>query len=194
VAQAALPMRIVRAFLSPAILGMVTKIYIPMLFPITFLIWLVAATIDGWVGLGDGFLPTPTNYIVAAVFFVTGAAWWLWTYEQLTRMGEGSPSPTAGRTQKLVVRGIYAYCRNPSVWGKLFGVWAVGIAMNSATFVFVLVPLLLAGSLAEKVIRQEPQLVDVFGPDYDDYRKQVPLFVPWGIVFPSKRYKGPAAD
>ena len=187
--EAALPVRIARAFLSPAILGMVTKIYIPMLFPITFLIWLVASTIDGWVGLGDGFLPTPTNYTVAAVFFVTGAVWWLWTYEQLTRMGEGSPSPTAGRTQKLVVKGIYAYSRNPSVWGKLFGVWAVGIAMNSATFVFVLIPLLLAGSLAEKVIRQEPQLVDVFGPDYDEYRKQVPLFVPWGIVFPSKRYR-----
>ena len=96
--EAPLPVRIVRAFVSPAILGMVTKIYIPMLFPITFLIWLVAATIDGWLGLGDGFLPTPANYYVAATFFVTGAVWWLWTYEQLTRLGEGSPSPTAGRT------------------------------------------------------------------------------------------------
>ena len=187
--EAALPVRIVRAFLSPAILGMVTKIYIPMLFPITFLIWLVARTIDRAVGLSDGFLPTPLNFYVAAVFFVSGAVWWLWTYEQLTRMGEGSPSPTAGRTQKLVVKGIYAYCRNPSVWGKLFGVWAVGIALNSATFVFVLIPLLLAGSLVEKVVRQEPQLVDVFGPDYEEYRQQVPLFVPWGIVFPSKRYR-----
>jgi protein-S-isoprenylcysteine O-methyltransferase Ste14 len=189
-----MPVRIARAFASPAILGMVTKIYIPMLFPITFLIWLVASTIDGWLGLEDGFLSSPTNYCVAAAFFVSGAVWWLWTYEQLTRMGEGSPSPTAGRTQKLVVRGIYAYCRNPSIWGKLFGVWAVGIAMNSATFVFVLVPLLVAGSLIEKVVRQEPQLVDVFGPDYEAYRTQVPLFVPWGIVFPSRRYQGPIAD
>ena len=192
--DATLPTRIVRAFVSPAILGMVTKIYIPMLFPITFLIWLIATTTDGWLGLEAGFLPSPANYYVAAIFFVTGAVWWLWTYEQLTRMGEGSPSPTVGRTQKLVVRGIYAYCRNPSIWGKLFGVWAVGIATNSATFVFVLVPLLVAGSLAEKVIRQEPQLVDVFGPDYDAYRKQVPLFVPWGLLFPSRRYQGPTAD
>lgn len=187
---AALPVRIARAFLSPAILGMVTKIYVPMLFPITFLIWLVAATIDGVVGLGDGFLPTPHNYALAAVSFVTGGVMWLWTYEQLTRMGEGSPSPTAGRTQKLVVRGIYAYCRNPSVWGKLLGVWAVGFAMNSATFVFVLVPLLLTGSLIEKVVRQEPQLVEVFGDDYERYRREVPLFVPWGLVLPGHRYTG----
>ena len=192
--EAPLPVRIVRAFVSPAILGMVTKIYIPMLFPLTFLIWLVAATIDGWLGLEAGFLPTPVNYYVAVGFFVTGAVWWLWTYEQLTRMGEGSPSPTAGRTQKLVVRGIYAYCRNPSIWGKLFGVWAVGIAMNSTTFVFGLVPLLVMGSLIEKVVRQEPQLIEVFGPDYEEYRRQVPLFFPWGIFLPSRRYKGPAAD
>ena len=59
---------------------------------------------------------------------------------------------------------------------------------------FVLVPLLVAGSLAEKVIRQEPQLVEVFGPDYDAYRKQVPLFIPWGVLFPSRRYQGPTAD
>jgi len=193
-AEPSLPARIVRAFLSPAILGMVTKVYVPMLFPLTFLIWLVAATIDGWIGLSDGFLPTPLNYGVSVGFFVSGTAWWLWTYEQLTRMGEGSPSPTAGRTQKLVVKGIYAYCRNPSVWGKLFGVWAVGIAMNSFTFTFVLVPLLLTGSLVEKVVRQEPQLVDVFGPDYDEYRRQVPLFVPWGLVMSSKRYRPPTAE
>ncbi len=183
-----LPARILRSFFSPAILGMVTKVYIPMLFPLTFWIWLLAATLDGWLGLSGGFLPTPTNYGIAAGLFVLGAVLWLWTYEQLTRMGEGSPSPTAGRTQKLVVKGIYAYCRNPSVWGKLFGVWSVGVAMNSATFTFVLVPLLLTGSLIEKVVRQEPQLIEVFGDDYVRYQKQVPLFVPWGLLFPSRRY------
>ena len=71
--EAALPVRIARAFASPAILGMVTKIYIPMLFPITFLIWLVAATLDGWLGLADGFLASPINYYVAAAFFVLSA-------------------------------------------------------------------------------------------------------------------------
>ncbi len=181
---APLPARILQSFFSPAILGMVTKVYIPMLFPLTFLIWLIATTIDGWVGLQDGFLPTPANYLVGAISFGLGAVLWLWTYEQLTRMGEGSPSPTAGRTQKLVIKGIYAYCRNPSVWGKLFGVLSVGFVTNSTTFTFVLVPMLLTVSLVEKVVRQEPQLVEVFGEDYNVYRDKVPLFVPWGLLVP----------
>jgi protein-S-isoprenylcysteine O-methyltransferase Ste14 len=41
---------------------------------------------------------------------------------------------------------------------------------------------LLTGSLVEKVWRQEPQLVEVFGEEYERYRKEVPLFIPWRLV------------
>ena len=37
---------IVRAALSPAIVGMVTKVYVPTLFPLTFLIALSALWLD----------------------------------------------------------------------------------------------------------------------------------------------------
>lgn len=174
-------LRSVQAFFSPAILGMVTKVYVPVLFPLTFLIGLLATTLDGALGFGGGFLPEAARWPTAAISFALGALLWLMTYEQLTRMGEGSPSPTAGRTQKLVVRGIYAYSRNPSLFGKTLGVLAVGFAMNSLSFCCILVPLLLAGSLVEKVWRQEPQLVEIFGDDYERYRKEVPLFIPWKL-------------
>jgi protein-S-isoprenylcysteine O-methyltransferase Ste14 len=86
----------------------------------------------------------------------------------------------------LARTGIYAHSRNPSVFGKLFGVLSVGFALNSASFCFILVPLLLAGSLVEKVVRQEPQLVEVFGEEYERYRKEVPLFIPWKLLVPSR--------
>ena len=63
------------------------------------------------------------------------------------------------------------------------GVLAVGFALNSTSFVFILVPALLTGSLIEKVWRQEPQLVEIFGEEYENYRKEVPLFFPWKILF-----------
>ncbi|HJN74821.1 MAG TPA: isoprenylcysteine carboxylmethyltransferase family protein [Myxococcota bacterium] len=174
------------------------KVYIPVLFPLTFLIALTSLKLDGFLSsltgatwIGDGFLPAaPTNYVIAGCTFVAGVIAWLMTYEQLVNKGEGSPSPTAGRTRKLVVSGIYAYCRNPSIWGKLIGVLAVGFLLNSISFCFVLIPALLAVSLTEKVWRQEPQLVEVFGEDYLEYQKQVPLFVPWGLVFPSRKFQG----
>ncbi len=188
---------VVKVALSPPILLMVGKVYVPVLFPATFLIALASVKLDGLLasvtGLSvfEAFLPgAPTNYVLAAVTFVIGLVSWLLTYEQLVNKGEGSPSPTAGRTTKLVVNGIYAYCRNPSVWGKLIGVLAVGFALNSFSFCFILIPALLAVSLLEKVWRQEPQLVEIFGDEYLQYQEQVPLFVPWGLIFPSRKFQG----
>lgn len=171
-----------RAGLKPELLLMVAKVYVPVLFPLTFLIGLGSLWIDRLIGLQDGFLPHPTNLVVAAISFIVGALLWIFTYEQLIDRGDGSPSPTAGRTQRLVTSGIYAWCRNPSIWGKLLGVFAVGLALNSFAFCFIIIPLLLTGSLIEKVWRQEPQLVEMFGEEYLAYRKQVPLFVPWKIL------------
>ncbi|MBK9646456.1 MAG: hypothetical protein IPO67_15100 [Deltaproteobacteria bacterium] len=55
---------------------MVAKVYIPVLFPLTFLIALIA---DG-DGLGDGFnglLPDDMCSPAAALSFIIGAALWL---------------------------------------------------------------------------------------------------------------------
>jgi protein-S-isoprenylcysteine O-methyltransferase Ste14 len=179
-------MSIVHAALRPTILNMVAKVYIPVLFPLTFLIALASIKMDGLLGFNDGFLSTPANYGVALGSFVLGGVLWLWTYEQLTRLGDGSPSPTAGRTTRLARTGIYAHSRNPSLFGKLLGVLSVGFILNSISFCGILVPVLLAGSLVEKVVRQEPQLVDLFGEEYEQYRKEVPLFIPWKLLIPSR--------
>jgi len=165
---------------------MVAKVYVPVLFPLTFLIALMALKLDLVLGFESGFISYPINFIIAGISFVLGGILWLWTYEQLTRLGDGSPSPTAGRTTRLARTGIYAHSRNPSLFGKLLGVLSVGFALNSVAFCFILVPVLLAGSLLEKVVRQEPQLVEVFGEEYERYRREVPLFIPWKLFFPSR--------
>jgi len=174
--------RAIRVGLSPPILNMVSKVYIPVLFPLTFLIALLALWIDKQLGFGEGFLPHGSNWWVALTSFGLGTILWLATYAQLVTIGKGSPSPTAGRTVQLVTTGIYAYSRNPSLYGKLLGVMAVGFALNSLSFCAILVPLLLTGSLIEKVWRQEPQLIELFGEEYLSYRREVPLFFPWGMM------------
>ncbi|MGC6508080.1 MAG: methyltransferase family protein [Myxococcota bacterium] len=181
---------LVQAIFRAPITLMVAKVYVPVLFPLTFLISLIALKLDGLLGFPLLF-ETPTNWFVAGTSFIVGFALWIWTYEQLTRLGEGSPSPTAGRTMKLVKSGIYAHSRNPSIFGKLLGVLSVGFALNSISFVCVLVPLLLTGSLIEKVWRQEPQLVEIFGEEYEKYRKEVPLFFPWKLLLPSRNHSTP---
>ena len=179
---------VLKVALSRPILLMVAKVYIPVLFPLTFLIALIATATDSAMGF-NGLLPDDMRLPAAALSFIIGAALWLWTYEQLVTHGKGSPYPVAGRTLQLVTSGIYAYSRNPSVFGKLLGVLAVGFALNSVAFCCILVSALLAGSLIEKVWRQEPQLIEIFGEDYVRYRDRVPLFLPWGIIFPSRKFQ-----
>ena len=169
---------LVKTFFRSHISQMVAKVYIPVLFPLTFLICLFSMLLDSVFGF-QGIIPSPLNLYAAAILFILAGFLWLWVYEQLSRIGEGSPSPTAGRTMRLVTTGIYSHSRNPSLFGKLLGFFSVGIALNSPSFCFILTPLLLTGSLVEKVWRQEPQLVEMFGEEYEEYRKQVPLFIPW---------------
>jgi len=184
-------LEIIRVALSAPIVLMVLKVYIPVLFPLTFLIALTALKLDKLLGV-ESFLPSPANFGIAAISFTVGALYWVWVYYQLVSEGKGSPSPTAGRTQQLVKTGIYAYCRNPSIHGKLLGVLAVGFALNSFSFCCILIPALVGVSLIEKVVRQEPQLVDIFGEEYLQYQQRVPLFIPWGIIFPSKKWTEPS--
>ena len=174
--------RLIQAGTRPSILLMVAKVYIPVLFPLTFGLCLLAMWMDTLLGFGDGFIAAPHHMTAAAGTFVIGVIAWLSTYEQLSRIGEGSPSPTAGRTTRLVRTGWYAHSRNPSLFGKTLGVLAVGFLLNSVSFCFILIPVLLTGSLVEKVWRQEPQLVEVFGEEYERYRREVPLFIPWRLV------------
>ena len=178
-------MKLLATFFRSEISHMVAKVYIPVLFPLTFVICLLAVFLDSTFQFAPIFTE-PVNFIIAGVSFVVGAVLWLWTYEQLSRLGEGSPSPTAGRTMKLVTTGMYAYSRNPSLYGKLLGFLAVGFALNSLSFCCIITPILLTGSLLEKVWRQEPQLVEIFGEEYTKYQSDVPLFIPWKLFFRSK--------
>ena len=179
-------LKLINTFFRSHISHMVAKVYIPTLFPLTFLISLLAL----WLDRSFGFAPIVDNgfnYWLAGITFIVGVVAWLATYEQLSRIGEGSPSPTAGRTMKLVTTGIYAHSRNPSIFGKLLGFFAIGLLLNSPAFCWILTPLLLTGSLFEKVWRQEPQLVEMFGEEYEQYRSEVPLFFPWKMLRIAKR-------
>jgi protein-S-isoprenylcysteine O-methyltransferase Ste14 len=172
--------------LTPQILEMVAKVYLPVLFPLTFLIVLAGLALDRRLGLPPHMLAHPWNFAVGGAIFAVGFVIWLVAYAAIVFEGKGSPSPTAGRTQQLVTTGIYGLCRYPSVHGKFLGVIGLGVALDSWTFTFALCPLLLVGSLVEKAWRQEPQNEAVFGEAWVEYRRRVPFFIPWRLLRPQR--------
>lgn len=94
----------------------------------------------------------------------------------MARIGEGTPLPVDS-SNKLVVRGTYAYVRNPMAisgigQGLMVALWfgsplvALYALMGSLIWQLVFRPL------------EEDDLVEKFGPEYEDYLKSVRCWIP----------------
>jgi protein-S-isoprenylcysteine O-methyltransferase Ste14 len=133
----------------------------------------VGGTDIGW-GLEGAWAAIP----VAAGLVLIGAGLALWyrTVTLFARVGKGTLAPW-DPTRKLVVLGPYRYVRNPMITGVLtllageaafFGspwilVWAVAFfTINALYFPRV----------------EEPGLLKRFGSEYEEYRRNVPRWVP----------------
>lgn len=124
------------------------------------------------------FLSSPFNIILFFLFSSLGTLiiWRAYTY--LVIIGEGSPCPQLGGTNKLVISGPYSLARHPSVIGKLLGIIGLGCLFNSIFFTFVVIPLLFGWSAFYNRFIQEKGCVKRFGKDYLEYRKKVPMLIP----------------
>jgi protein-S-isoprenylcysteine O-methyltransferase Ste14 len=129
--------------------------------------------IVGW-GLPGALALVPVLAGVALI--AAGVALWALTVRLFGTVGEGTLAPW-DPTRRLVVQGPYAYVRNPMITGvlavllgeaALFG--SPALAVWFWTF-FVL-------NAAWFVVYEEPGLVDRFGAEYREYRRNVPRWIP----------------
>jgi protein-S-isoprenylcysteine O-methyltransferase Ste14 len=110
------------------------------------------------------------------VLIVAGVPGVVDSFARFALQGLGTPAPIAP-TQKLVVTGLYRYVRNPIyvgvaavIFGQalLFGDWRLlwyAALLWLFFHVFVLV-------------HEEPTLKQTFGAQYEDFRANVPRWVP----------------
>jgi protein-S-isoprenylcysteine O-methyltransferase Ste14 len=111
-----------------------------------------------------------------AVLIALGLALVVWTVKLFAQVGRGTLAPW-DPTSRLVVRGPYRHVRNPMISGVL------AILLGEAA-VFGSVPLLLwfAAAFAVNAVYmplvEEPGLRKRFGQDYDEYRANVPRWLP----------------
>jgi len=116
--------------------------------------------------------------VVAVTFFLAcvGGSVALWTVMLFYNLGNGTPVPWAP-PKHLIVKGPYAYVRNPMIMAALaillaetllFGsigilIWA-GVLWGLNTLYFALI--------------EEPRLKNRFGDEYVEYSKNVARWVP----------------
>jgi len=151
--------------------------YIFILIPFTLFLIFIGIKIDSLWGLPK-FVSRPYNLVFGIFFIFIGLIIVLWSYSYLVLEGRGSPSPYFGQTKKLVKVGPYSIVRHPSIIGKLFGVMGLGFLFQSFSFTLIIIPILFVGSLLDKIFREEKHLEKIWGREYIEYKKSVPMIIP----------------
>jgi protein-S-isoprenylcysteine O-methyltransferase Ste14 len=125
------------------------------------------------------------RYTISAAIFLVGIVFMIWSNAFLFIIGKGGPADAMGvsispRTQNLVIKGPYRFCRNPMGFGAFMVYLSIVLYMNS---IFGLGILLFAFILFIVFIKttEEKRLIKDFGENYLKYRNRVPMIIPLKI-------------
>ncbi len=94
---------------------------------------------------------------------------------RLPRAG-GPPGMSQGMPERLVTDGPYAQTRNPMYLGHLLFLGGLTAATRSPLALTITVSLV--PWFRERARKDEKRLIDRFGPDFEDYCRQVPRWLP----------------
>jgi protein-S-isoprenylcysteine O-methyltransferase Ste14 len=144
---------------------------VTMLVPLAIL--LASGTDIGW-GLNGVAAALPVLLGLAAIG--TGSALWLSTVRLFARLGKGTLAPW-DPPRKLVVEGPYRHVRNPMITAVL-AVLAGEAALFGSLPLLGWCALFFAVTYVVFVLFEEPELEKRFGPEYGDYRRNVPRWLP----------------
>ena len=140
---------------------------------------IVAGLIPWWITRWEfqpPFFDLQATRAVGILLIIVGLPGLVDSFARFALQGLGTPAPIAP-TQNLVVTGLYRYVRNPMyvsvvavILGQaiLFGDWRLmtyGGIMWLTFHTFVLT-------------YEEPVLAQRFGPQYEDFRANVPRWIP----------------
>jgi len=122
------------------------------------------------------------RYLGAPAMLI-GILIYLWCAWDFTFAGKGTPAPI-DPPKELVVRGLYKYIRNPMYVGVLSLVLGEAFWFESKQL-FAYAALVFAFFFAFVVFYEEPSLKRKFGEQYENYRAQVPRWIP--VLMAKKR-------
>jgi len=125
--------------------------------------------------------------VLVVGLFVIGSIFGVWSIVVQNTIGKGGPVQIGNinispKTQTLVVTGPYKYSRNPMLFGACLMYFAFSAYLNSITAV-IAVMVFMIFMLCFVKLSEEKRLLKDFGKAYEEYRKNVSMFIPW---FPKK--------
>jgi len=80
------------------------------------------------------------------------------------------------RAEKVVTTGVYSIIRHPQYLGSLLAHLAISILLSAQYSLFITPFLMVYIYLISW--KEEKELINEFGKDYEDYKAKVPMLIP----------------
>jgi protein-S-isoprenylcysteine O-methyltransferase Ste14 len=114
--------------------------------------------------------------ILGGALICVGLTLMIATIRLFVTVGKGTLAPWSP-TQRLVVQGVYRHVRNPMISGVFFIL--LGEAFLAASLpIFCWFVIFAVGNAIYIPLAEEPGLFKRFGNDYEEYRRNVPRWIP----------------
>jgi protein-S-isoprenylcysteine O-methyltransferase Ste14 len=113
---------------------------------------------------------------IGLVLIIAGAPGIVDSFARFALQGLGTPAPIAP-PQKLVVTGLYRYVRNPIYVGVVAVIFGQAFLFSDQRLLWYAALLWLFFHVWVLVV-EEPTLKETFGAQYEDFRANVPRWIP----------------
>ncbi len=100
----------------------------------------------------------------------------IWTMRLFAATGDGTPAPW-DPIKRLIVTGPYLHVRNPMITGVILVLFGEALIFRS-TALLAWAALFFFANMVYLPVFEEPGLEKRYGPDYSEYKKNVPRWLP----------------
>ena len=114
--------------------------------------------------------------ILGVIFLLIGLYLFIQSIILFIKIGKGTLAPW-NPTQKLVVKGRYQYVRNPMILGVLCILLSETLLLQSFNIFCWFVIFFITSNFYFQ-FSEEPGLIKRFGKEYEEYKRNVPRWVP----------------
>lgn len=133
--------------------------------------WLISR----WEVADSGHFPLPVT-LVGWALVVAGLPLLVHAFGRFVVEGIGTPAPVAP-TENLVVGGAYRFVRNPMYVAVVSTILGQALILARPSL-FVYAAVVALAFVIFVTVYEQPTLRKQFGTEYDEYRRQVPGWVP----------------
>jgi protein-S-isoprenylcysteine O-methyltransferase Ste14 len=154
----------------------IMPIALVIFFGIIVLLVFVSFWLDKWLTCLH-FSPPLWSLVLGWFITIIGFIIMFWPVIAFFRT-RGTPVPF-NPPPKLITSGLYAYVRNPMLLGLFIFMLGLGVMFGSLSLIFIFTPLFILINILYLKAIEEKELEKKFGKEYLEYKKRVPMFIPW---------------